>query len=169
MVSITYLKRLISGLMFFLLATGCAPEKPSTLKIGDKAPDFTVRDLENNVISLAGYEGDPVVLRFWSTDCDYCKVDTPIFNYYFNKYKQAGLKVIYINSTADEETVRDFVEALDVQFPVVIDKGAMIATSYKVRLVPQTIIISPDQTILAAILGGVGEAELKNVLGPYLP
>jgi hypothetical protein len=33
---------------------------------------------------------------------------------------------------------------------------------------PQTIIIGPDHRILAAILGGVSEAELKSLLGGYL-
>ena len=155
-------------LLILALTAGCSSE-PKRLKIGDKAPGFTTRDLDKNVISLDDYKGSPVVLRFWSTDCQFCKVDTPIFNYYFNKYKKEGLKVVYINSTADEETVRNFVDALDVQFPVVLDKDAAIATSYQVRVVPQTIIIGPDQTILAAILGGVDEAELKKVLGPYLP
>lgn len=161
-------KWLICCIAIFLLAAGCSPEKPKTLQIGDQAPDFTVRDLNDNRISLSDYAGHPVVLRFWSTDCDYCKIDTPIFNHYFNKYKQDGLKVVYINSTADEETVRAFVEALDIQFPVVIDKDAAIAANYKVRLVPQTIIIGPDQRILSAILGGVGEAELKKHVGPFL-
>ena len=168
MVSVKFFKLLLC-FSVLVWATGCAPEKTQTLKIGDKAPDFTVQDLENNTISLSDYTGYPVVLRFWSTDCEYCKVDTPIFNFYFNKYKKDGLKVVYINSIADEETVRNFVGALEIDFPVVIDKDAMIAKSYRVRIVPQTIIISPDQTILAAILGGVGEAQLKEFLGPYLP
>ncbi len=156
-------------LLVLLLTAGCTSDKAKKLKIGDKAPGFTAHDLENNVISLEDYKGNPVVLRFWSTDCEFCKVDTPIFNHYFNKYKNDGLKVLYINSTSDEETVRNFVETLEVEFPVILDKDASIAASYQVRVVPQTIIIGPDQIILAAILGGVGEAELKNILGPYLP
>lgn len=163
------LKKNIYPLLLLLLISGCSQEKSITLKIGDKAPLFSVQDIENNNVSMDNYAGNPVVLRFWSTDCKYCRADTPIFNEYFNKYKKDGLKVVYINNSADIATVRDFVEDLEIPFPVVLDADGKITASYNVKLVPQTIIISPEQKILAAILGGVSEAELKNLIGPYLP
>jgi peroxiredoxin len=119
-------------------------------------------------VSLAGYQGQPVILRFWSTDCKFCRADTPIFNQYFEKYKEAGLRVVYVNRHSDEATVRQFVADLEIGFPVLIDKDGTISARYNIKVEPQTIIISPDHRILAAILGGVSEAELKSLLGGYL-
>ena len=138
------------------------------LKIGDQAPDFSGTDLNGQPVSLAGYQGQPVILRFWSTDCKFCRADTPIFNQYFEKYKEAGLRVVYVNRHSDEATVRKFVADLEIGFPVLIDKDGTISTRYNIKVEPQTIVISPDHKIIAAILGGVSEAELKNMLGEYL-
>ena len=152
-----------------LLVTGCSGGKPvKPLKVGDQAPGFNVQDLAGQTIILSGYQGKPVILRFWSTDCKYCRADTPIFNAYFDKYQAQGLKVIYISRNPDEQTVRDFVADLDIRFPVVIDKDGALAALYHVKIDPQTIVISPGQKIIAAILGGVSEAELQKLLGGYL-
>ncbi len=149
---------------------GCSSDKSATtLKIGDPAPDFTATDLAGNIFTLSAFKGKPVVLRFWSTDCKYCRADTPIFNEYFNRYKEKGLIVVYINRGSDEAMVRGFVDDLDIPFPVIIDSDQAIARRYNIRLDPQTIVISPEQTIIAAILGGVSKEEFQALLGGYFP
>ena len=76
--------------------------------------------------------------------------------------------MVYINRHSDEATVRQFVADLEIGFPVLIDKDGSISSRYNIKVEPQTIIISPDHKIIAAMLGGVSEAELKNLLGAYL-
>jgi len=152
-----------------LLLFACEPSKPNgSLQVGDKAPDFIVTDMAGGKISLQEWAGKPLILRFWSTDCVYCRADTPIFNEYFNKYKDKGLRVVYLNTGASQEEISQFVSDLTIPFPVVMDEGGAVAALYRVKIVPQTIIIDPDQKIVAAVLGGVGKAELQKMLGKYL-
>ena len=153
-----------------LLLTGCQPErKGGPLVAGDVAPDFAVTDLDGNVTVLSSLAGKPVVVRFWETNCRFCRADTPIFNSYFEKYRQQGLHVIYISSFYENiSAVKEFVELLEVGFPVVMDEGGKLADLYNIKLYPQTFMIGPDRVILANIFGGVGEAEFKEILGPYL-
>jgi peroxiredoxin len=140
------------------------------LKIGDRAPAFSVVDLQGQAIASESWQGSPVILRFWDTECKYCRADSPIINSYFDTYREQGLKVLYV-ATANEtiERVKAYMEELDIGFPVALDKDGSMARDYQVSLVPQTIFISPDQKIITAVLGGVGEAELQELLGPYLP
>lgn len=159
---------LVLSILLFIMA-GCGEEKKARLKIGDKAPDFTVNDMNGNTLNLASWKGKPVILRFWDTECKYCRADTPVFNQYFEKYKEKGLKVVYINTGKESvEVVANFVKDLEIPFPVVMEKGEQVAAQFNVRIVPQTVIIDPEQTIIAAILGGVGEAELKELVGQFL-
>lgn len=158
-------------LCFVLLGYAACSGGGSTakkIKIGDQAPDFSGTDLNGQPVSLAGYQGKPVILRFWSTDCKFCRADTPIFNQYFEKYKEAGLRVVYVNRHSDEATVRKFVADLEIGFPVLIDTDGTLSALYNIKVEPQTVIINPDHKIIAAILGGVSEAELKSLLGEYL-
>ncbi len=156
-------------LLLVLLFSACGGEANRELAVGDKAPDFIAMSLAGEKIQLHSWKGNPVILRLWSTDCKYCRADTPIFNYYFEKYKKKGLRVVYVNTGRESlARVKAFVTDLDISFPVIKDEGDAIGLQYNVKIVPQTIFISPDGVILTAILGGVGEAEFKEILGLYL-
>lgn len=153
--------------MAILLITACA-QRPKPLRIGDKVPDFSAHDMAGNALALTDFIGHPVILRFWSTECKFCRADTPIFNSYFEMYKAKGLKVIYINTAQTEQEIKTFIADLDIVFPVVHDAQGTIAKKYNIKVQPMTIILSPDHRLLAAIIGGVSEAELKDLIGRYL-
>ena len=170
-----YLRSIKQTLLLFIAVIfigalgGCGNDEPYRLKIGDRAPDYQVTDLDGLLISSDKWRGFPVILRFWDTECKYCRADTPIFNRYFDAYRQRGLKVLYV-ATGNEtlERIDAFIEDLDIIFPVAFDIDGKLAESYQVKMVPQTIFISPDQKIITAILGGVGEAELEELVGEFL-
>jgi peroxiredoxin len=162
-----YLKVAIAISCMLSLLAACSDGK-KRLKIGDQAPVFTARDLEGNAFSLASYEGGPVILRFWSTDCKYCRADTPVFNRYFKQYRSSGLGIVYINMEDDVADLRQFVSNLEIEFPVISDPEGKIASRYHVKLLPQTIILDTDHRIIAAFIGGVSGEELHELLSPYL-
>lgn len=148
----------------------CSQEETiEEIEVGATAPDFCLKDTEGNIVILSNYEEQPIVLRFFETDCRFCRADTPIINVYFEKYKDKGLEVFYVAAFHEtKETVTSFMQDLDVPFPVIIDKSGDLAESYNVILYPQTIIIAPGRKIRAIVPGGVGEAELDELVGPYL-
>jgi peroxiredoxin len=160
-------KLLVTVLCTLSLLAACSNERIG-LKIGDPAPAFTARDLEGNTFSLASNKGGPVILRFWSTDCKYCRADTPVFNRYFKQYQSQGLRIVYINMEAGIDDLRHFVSNLEIEFPVISDPKGKIASSYNVKLLPQTIILDADHRIIAAIIGGVSEDDLHDLLDAYL-
>ncbi len=157
-------------LLLSLLISSCSTnEVVKDIEVGDTAPDFCLKDTNGNIIILSYFTKQPVVLRFFETDCRFCRADTPIINVYFEKYKDKGLQVFYVAAYHEtKEAVTDFMETLNVPFPVILDKDAKLADLYNILLYPQTIIITPDQKIKAIIPGGVGEAELDEMVGSYL-
>lgn len=164
-----YVIAIVTCLMISLFS-GCSSQQQSEeLQLGDIAPDFAAKDLNLNVHILSSKKGRPVILRFFETDCRFCKADTPAFTRFYNKYKGKGLEILYIGSFyEDEKALREFVRELNPDFPVAVDTNGRLADLYGIKAYPQTLFISPDQKILAALLGGVGEAELLEILGQYL-
>ncbi|MCP4337824.1 MAG: TlpA family protein disulfide reductase [Desulfobulbaceae bacterium] len=163
--------------LFFLLLVlllpvflGCVQEKKiKPLQLGDTAPDFAAKDLEGKVIILSNLRGSPVILRFFETNCRFCRADTPAFTKFYLEHKDQGLQVLYIGSFYEKvESLQAFADELGLVFPIAMDIEAGLADLYDIRAYPQTVFISPDQKILAAILGGVGEAELQEIMGKYL-
>ena len=160
-------RRILSLLCLCCLLAACGEDAPKAIRMGDQAPPFTAKDLQGQEVSLEGYVGKPVILRFFVPDCKYCRADTAVFNEYFRLYKEKGLGVIYINTDPKPGEVQKFVSDLGITFPVLLDPARHIADQYRVQVVPQTIILDPAHKVIGAILGGVSKEELDNLLLPF--
>ncbi len=161
---------LLFSLILLSLLVSCSPqENKAPLKVGNKAPDFTVTDLDGKPFSLSEYLGSPVILRFFLTDCKFCRADTPVFNDYYTRFHSQGLRIIYIDTLGiNTQELDTFRRELKIVFPVAPDTGGTVAAAYSVKALPQTVVLDPQHKIVAAILGGVSEPELKGLLAPYL-
>src|SRR6516165_9444451 len=61
---------------------------------GDPAPDIKVKDLEDRDVTLADYKGKVVLVNFWATWCDPCRVEIPWLIDMQSKYGPKGFTVI---------------------------------------------------------------------------
>lgn len=151
-----------------LLLNSCSGGRTKAIRVGDTISSFSGTDLEGKTFSLADHKGSPVIVRFFLINCPYCKADTPIFNNFFDTYGGKGLSIVYINNNgANTGEVKGFAEELKVRFPVIYDPDGKIAQQYNVKVQPLTLVLSPEHKLLAALLGGVSEAELNELLGKY--
>lgn len=151
-----------------LLLSGCSGDSKKAIRTGDVLSSFSGTDLEGKAFSLASHKGSPVIVRFFLLNCPYCKADTPFFNKFYDTYHQKGLEIIYINNNgANAEEVQEFADELNIHFPVIFDPEGRIARQYNIKAQPLTLVLSPEHKLLAALLGGVSEAELTELLGQY--
>lgn len=155
-------------LLLILYLAACGEEKQPRIQIGDSGSQFTLYDLDGRPVSLSDYSGFPVVLRFILTDCPYCRADTAAFKQVYAQYGEQGLGMLYIESMGvDPAVLEAFVDDLSLTFPTLRDVGGEVASKYTVKALPQTIVLDREHTISAAILGGVSERELQELLAPY--
>ena len=164
-----YKVSLLFLLVSSLLIPACSSQPENKLAVGDSAPLFSLQSIDGKSLNLEDLKGSPVLLRFFLTDCKFCRADTPVFNDFYKKYNKKGLKVLYVDSLGiEEKTVKAFAKELGILFPVAQDHGGEVTRNYRVRALPQTIVLDPEHKIQAAILGGVSTEELNRLLSPYL-
>ncbi len=69
------------------------------LKPGDKAPDFEIRDQDNNTIHLSDFKGKKVVLYFYpKDDTATCTVESCNLRDNYSKLKRNGYEVIGVSN-----------------------------------------------------------------------
>ncbi len=129
------------------------------------APDFSVEDVEGNIVSLSGLQGKPVVLNFWASWCPPCKQEMPEFN---KVYEEMGAEVHFMMIDAVDghretlDTGSEYVAEQGFTFPVYYDIGQSVIIQYGVRVFPSTVFIDAEGCVVAVYEGVMDEDMLRQ-------
>jgi thioredoxin-dependent peroxiredoxin len=97
---------------------------------GDAAPEFTLPDQDGNEVSLAGLEGETVVLYFYPrADTPGCTTQACGVRDRRAEYKKAGARVIGV-SPDTVEAVAKFAGKFDLDFTLLADADHAVAERY---------------------------------------
>lgn len=93
-----------------------------------RAPGFSLADVDRTQYDLADYRGKVVLLDLMQTTCTHCGPFAKVLEQVKAKYgaRVQVLSVVTIPDTAD--TVRAFIAASRITFPVLLDCGQMMAS-----------------------------------------
>ena len=142
------------------------------------APEVTLKDPEGKDISLAQYKGRVVLVNFWATWCDPCRVEIPWLIEMQQKYSAKGFTVLGI--AMDEEgakVVTPFVnkERFDVNgaqsqmnYPIVIGDDAAADKFGGLLGYPTSVLISRDGKIIKRITGIISYEEMSKAIESQL-
>ena len=136
---------------------------PVSASVGSSAPGFVLQDLEGSSFNLDEMRGKIVVLNFWATWCEPCKLEMP----YFEQLHTAGrsdLEIWGVNFDEPSRQVENFVEEYNLSFPIVLDPGGVVQNLYRVRGYPTTYVVDQDGVIQFHHIGLITEDQLGSYL-----
>lgn len=129
-------------------------------KVGKKAPNVTLDNLQGETVQLDDYKGQYVILNFWGTFCEPCVREMPLLQSYHDQYKDKDAVVIGINLDEPYATVKSFVRSLDVTFPIWLDDDT-VRKRYGVMSYPTTFFIDRDGIIQEKVVGELLDETLS--------
>lgn len=97
------------------------------VKVGDKAPDFTINEAGGKSYKLSDLKGKIVMLQFTASWCSVCRTEMPFIEKEIWKEKKSeGLVVLGIDRDEPLDKVLKFKKDIAVSYPLVLDPGADI-------------------------------------------
>ncbi len=141
---------MVLGVGLLLLLPGC-PQKTGDLA---QAPDFSLKTLNGQEITLSGLRGKVILLDFWATWCGPCKESIPHLAQLYRNQRERGFELIGMSKDRleDIEMVRRFVTSMEIPYPIVITPDE-VARKYRVTGLPTAILIDRRGTIRERIVG----------------
>lgn len=113
-----------------------------------QAPDFRLKDINGNLVSLTSLKGKVVVLDFWATWCGPCKSSMPYMQQLVNQYKEnKEVEFFFIDCFEKKEEKKMIANASKLlkdgkyDFKVLLDADDKTANDYEVMYIPARFVI----------------------------
>ncbi len=125
------------------------------IKIGQKAPDFTLQDENGATVRLADFAGkSPVVLMFYPADSTPgCTRQLCTARDDYDRYQTAGVAVFGVNP-GSASAHKSFAEKHSMRTPLLVDTRGAVARAYG-ALMPIPIMTVVNRTVVGIDRDGV--------------
>jgi peroxiredoxin len=122
---------------------------PVGYEVGDRAPDFTLKDINDVEWTLSEYKGKIVIVNFWATLCGPCLGELPYFQEIQASEDWSGNVWIFaINCEETAPEVRSFLQDHpEYQFTVLLDSDGVVVEEYGFTEIPRTFFIDAEGII----------------------
>lgn len=136
-----------------------APQK------GDIAPDFTLKVLEGNgkTMQLSSLKGKGVLVNFWATWCEPCKIELPWLVELQTKYAPQGLQIVGVaDDDSAEKTIADFAHKMKINYPVLLATEKVEDQYGGLEGLPTSFFIDRTGKVVDVIIGIDSESRLED-------
>lgn len=122
------------------------------VKVGQMAPDFTVKLTDGKMLQLSDLRGKVVMLQFTASWCGVCRKEMPFIEKDIWQKHKTNPNFVLIGIDRDEplEKVIAFGKSTGVTYPLGLDPGADIFAKYALRQsgITRNVLINPEGRIV---------------------
>jgi len=180
------MKKYVSSIAVMLIVAGFAAsfsgcKKSSSVEDQDvmsgplgPAPDVTFKQLDGSQVPLASFRGKVVLVNFWATWCEPCRLETPWMIEFQKKYADKGFTVLgvamddegasVVNPFVAEEKFDVDGQSLAINYPIALGNDDLGAKFGGVLGLPTSYLITRDGKIATRIVGIVSEGHLDKAI-----
>jgi thiol-disulfide isomerase/thioredoxin len=127
--------------------------KPFAGEIAPVAIDLTQVSGERFV--RKDYSDKVTVVNFWASWCGPCVEEIPALNRLREHMQGRAFELISINYAEKPEQVREFLDSVQVDFPVLLDRDGSYSARWNVLVYPATFVINKAGAIVYGVNGAI--------------
>jgi cytochrome c biogenesis protein CcmG/thiol:disulfide interchange protein DsbE len=131
-------------------------------EMGKTAPDFTVEVIEGGEFTLSEQRGRPVVVNFWASWCEPCRVEIPDISEFADAHPDVAVVGVAVRDA--EQTAREFATEVGASYPLALGTED-VEDAYPTFGLPATYVLDEDGAVIAIFNGIVDENSLAEAVG----
>ncbi|MBI5634543.1 MAG: TlpA family protein disulfide reductase [Nitrospirae bacterium] len=158
---IYYLSVVAAMLLVFLMLENKNAFSGTSLLVNDVAPDFSLKDLQGEKVSLSDLKGKVVLINFWASWCPQCRNEIPGFQKMYEAHRDKGFSIIGI---ALDDVTPSSVKQLKLTYPIVRTNDKLVKDYGGIKAIPTSFLVGRNGRIIKKIKGEYLEDILKTDL-----
>jgi len=120
--------------------SSCVYLPEALVDIGQTAPSFKLPDLEGREISLENFKGKIVLLDFWATWCNPCRMTMPVVEKLSKEYPK-DLVLLAVNLQESKKIVEKYAFEQAISSQILLDEKGTVSTAYGASAIPMQFLI----------------------------
>jgi cytochrome c biogenesis protein CcmG/thiol:disulfide interchange protein DsbE len=138
------------------------------------APDVTFRDLDGREIKLTDLKGKVVLVNFWATWCEPCRIEIPWMIEFQQKYGPRGFTVVGVSmDEGGKKVVAPWIaeerfdvngQPMAVNYPIVLGNDEVADAFGGLIGFPTSVLISRDGKVVQKYVGLVNHDKLVKAI-----
>ena len=153
------MKKHLALALVLTIAAGAA----FAIDLDDEASVFVNPGLDGSFVFSKNVIGAGwLLIDFFATDCEPCKLELPELEKIQRDFGEKGLtSILFATDTAGPTVVKPFFEARPTNLKVLVDRYKVAAQGYGVEQIPTVFLVSPDGRVAFKQEGYSEEAIVK--------
>src|SRR5688572_5340425 len=135
--------------------------------------NFTIKDLNGNVLDVKDLKGKTIFLNLWATWCGPCRMEMPSIQNLYNQVDKEKIMFIMlsIDRQSDIEKIRSYIKDKEYTFPV-YTPASLLPNQLQVGMIPSTFVVDSTGRIVASEKGAANydtpefKASLEKLIQP---
>ncbi len=120
----------------------------------DQLPEFVLPTLDGQSFDSSDQNDKVLLVNFWATWCAPCRVEIPDLITLQEELGSEDFNVIGISLDTDEPSfVREFVDAMEINYPILLDDGEVAEAFGGVYALPTTFVVDKKGKITHRTIG----------------
>jgi len=133
--------------------------------ISDMAPiEIDLKTASGESFTREDFTGKVTLVNFWASWCGPCVEEIPALNRLREYMKDKPFELISINYAEKPEQIREFLNMVKVNFPVLLDEDGSYSAKWNVLVYPATFVIATDGNIVYGVNGAI-EWDSEEITG----
>ena len=115
------------------------------------APDFNLMGMDGETHTLEDLKGKFVLVNFWATWCNPCKVEMPLLEKLHQTLKSEKFTVLGLHVGPGPENIEEFKKLMPISFPIYVDMD--LEVNWGVPVLPTTFLMNPEGKLIYRAVG----------------
>lgn len=137
-------------------------ETSDSPEIGKRLPDFTLKNLDGQDVTLSEIEDKIIIVNFWATWCKWCKEEMPDIQ----KIKEENDDVLVLAVNVDEpkDQAKEYIEDGGYDFEVLLDEDGAVSAQYLVTGLPASYFVDENGVFADRVPSAISYEQIEDIL-----
>src|SRR5215217_2603899 len=134
------------------------PPIPMVKRVGDKASEVQLTDLEGNTVALEDFQGEETLVLFWNTGCGFCQQMLPHLKEWEATSPEDAPKLLVVSAGAEEAN-----KEMGLTSPVLLDQNFATGRAFGASGTPSAVLVDAEGKVASEV--AVGAPAVMELAG----